>query len=114
MDAQGQVLLAGGFHGIIGQIELWSGDPAAAVERFARAAEARQAVGYREPAQARYEADHIEALVELGRIDDALEVLEPWETDAERLRRGWALPQTTRCRGLVAAARGELDVAIEP
>jgi DNA-binding CsgD family transcriptional regulator len=113
MEAQGQVLLAGGFHGIIGQVELWSGNPALAAKRFASAATARRAVGYRDPAQARYEADHIEALVELGRIGDALEVLEPWESDAERLDRAWALAQTIRCRGLVAAARGDLDLAIE-
>jgi hypothetical protein len=99
MEAQGQALVAGGFHGIIGQLELWSGDPAAAVGRFVQAARNRAAVGYGEPAQARYNADHVEALVELGRLDDALAVLEPWEAAAVRLDRAWALAETTRCRG---------------
>ena len=49
--------------------------------------------------------------LELGRIEDALAVLEPWEADAERLDRDWALAETTRSRGLVAAARGEVGEA---
>jgi DNA-binding CsgD family transcriptional regulator len=53
----------------------------------------------------------VEALLELGRIDEAERVLDRWEQDALRLRRQRMLAQVTRCRGLVAAARGELGEA---
>ena len=52
--------------------------------------------------------EHAEALLELGRVDDALGRLDPWEATARRLGRRWAIAHATRCRGLVAAARGEV------
>ena len=48
-------------------------------------------------------------LLELGRIDDAVRVLDVWEADATRLGRDWVLAHVTRCRGLVAAAQGDVD-----
>jgi DNA-binding CsgD family transcriptional regulator len=56
-------------------------------------------------------ADHAEALLELGRLDDAVQVLDLWEADARRLGREWVLADVTRCRGLVAAAQGAIDDA---
>jgi DNA-binding CsgD family transcriptional regulator len=51
-------------------------------------------------------------LLELGRVDDAVELLDAWETDVRRLGRDRILAHITRCRGLVAAARGDLDLAL--
>ena len=59
-----------------------------------------------------WSADYVEALLELGRIDDAVRVLDAWEADAERLGREWVLATATRCRGLVAAAQGLVDEAV--
>ena len=38
--------------------------------------------------------------------------LDAWEADGRRLRRDWVLAHATRCRGLVAAARGDVDGAV--
>jgi len=57
-------------------------------------------------------AEHVELLLELGRIDDAVDLLDAWEADAVRVRRDWVLADVTRCRGLVAAARGEVEHAL--
>jgi len=38
-------------------------------------------------------------------------VLDVWERDAARLGREWVLAHVTRCRGLVAAAQGDVDRA---
>jgi DNA-binding CsgD family transcriptional regulator len=67
--------------------------------------------GWREPSIRWWIADRVEALLELGRVDDAVRVLELWEADARRLGREWVLADVTRCRGLVAAARGAIDDA---
>jgi DNA-binding CsgD family transcriptional regulator len=69
---------------------------------------AREALGFREPATPVYRADYVQALLELGRVDQAVAVLDRWEADAQRLGRDWALAETSRCRGLLAAARGDL------
>ena len=45
-------------------------------------------------------------------IDDAVERLEAWEEAARRLGRGWVVAHATRCRGLVASARGDVDGAL--
>jgi DNA-binding CsgD family transcriptional regulator/uncharacterized protein (DUF1778 family) len=53
----------------------------------------------------------IEALVGLGRLDEAREALEPYEARARELDRTWAIAQAAKCRGLIAAAAGDLEVA---
>lgn len=58
-----------------------------------------------------WRAEHIEAMLQLGRIDETTPVLDAWEAVAARLGRDWVLADTTRCRGLVAAARAEHGTA---
>ncbi len=100
-------------HGILGLLEHWEGDPAAAVEQFTLAEELGRAAGSRDPGTAFYVPDQVEALLELDRVDDAVEALVAWEHEAERLRRHWWLAEAARCRGLVAAARGDVQRAVE-
>ena len=97
---------------IFGIVELWSGDPEAAVTRFARAESIPDAPDSIEPGMCWWRADQIEALLELGHVDDAVARLDAWEADARRLGHDWVLAHATRCRGLVAAARGETDSAL--
>jgi DNA-binding CsgD family transcriptional regulator len=97
--------------GVLGRLDLWAGDPFSAVEHLTAVYRGHRDLGYREPGHAAAAPDLVEALLQLSRVDDALEVLEPWDADAERLGRAWALAQSTRCRGLVAAARGEIGEA---
>ena len=95
-----------------GLVELWSGDAAAAASRFAAAEQTAAEAEFAEPAMYSWRADCVEALLELGRIDEAEGILDGWEADARRLGRGWVLADATRSRGLVAAARGDVEEAL--
>ncbi len=105
-----------GFHppmleAVPGLVALWRGDAATAAERLGEADQQAAALGWGAPNARPWTADYAEALLELGRIDDAVRVIELWEADAIRLGRDRVLAQVTRCRGLVAAARGAVDEA---
>ncbi len=56
--------------------------------------------------------DHIEALIRLGRLERAQELLEAFERQARAVERGWALALAARCRGLLLAALGDTDGAL--
>jgi len=60
----------------------------------------------------RFVVDLVEALIELGRLDEAEAELDRYEEDAARLGRHSALASAKRSRGLLAGARGELDEGI--
>jgi tetratricopeptide (TPR) repeat protein len=109
--AEKQGALLGGLEATSGLIAFWSGDPAAAVERFAHAERTAAKAGWNDPCLCWWRSENAEALLELGRVDDALEALEAFETFAKRLRRTWALAYVSRFRGLAAAARGDVDAA---
>jgi DNA-binding CsgD family transcriptional regulator len=98
---------------ILGLVERWSGDTEAAVVWLDRAEKQAAALGWGEPSIRWWSADHVEALLELGRIDEAVGVLDVWEADGARLAREWVLAHVTRCRGLVAAARGDVGRAAD-
>jgi DNA-binding CsgD family transcriptional regulator len=95
----------------LGLLHLWSGDTAAGAAWLGKADQRASQLGWREPCNRWWSADYAEALLELGRIDDAVRVVDVWEADATRLGRDWVLAQVTRCRGLVAAAQGDIDRA---
>ena len=106
-----------GFHppllqAVPGLVALWRGDAATAIELLGAADRQATALGWGAPDARPWTADYAEALLELGRIDDAVRVIDLWEADAMRLRRNRVLAQVTRCRGLVAAARGTVDEAV--
>ena len=97
---------------MLGVVELWSGHPEEAAARFAAADVDRQGLGINEPALFWWCADWAEALLALGRLDEAAALVHAWEVDAARLGRLAVLAQAALCRGLVAAAQGELDNAL--
>jgi len=97
----------------LGLIALWGGDAPAAVARFAAADRAAARAQQDEPSMHWWCGDHVEALLELDRIDDGVTLLDGWEDGGRRLGRTWVLAQTARCRGLVAAARGDVGSAEE-
>ena len=107
--AAGQPQLVAGQEGVLGLVSAWSGRPADAVEHFSVADELRHELGVRSPGMYWWRAEQVEALLELGRVDAAVALLEVWEADATRLGLDSVLAQATRCRGLVAAARGDVD-----
>ena len=51
--------------------------------------------------------DEVEALVALGRVDEADPLVDRLLEQGEALDRPWALAVASRCRGLLAAARGD-------
>ncbi len=98
---------------VLGFIDLSRGDPIGAHEHLQTAWEIQQRWGFGEPAWFRYVADHVEVLIELGRREDAMRVLEWLEERGRALDRPRALAVTARYRGLLAAARGDLPAALD-
>jgi DNA-binding CsgD family transcriptional regulator len=96
----------------LGVVELWRGDASEAADLFAEAEAIVDAGDRGEPSMAWWRAEQIEALLALGRVDDAVERLDAWEAAARRLRRRWVVAHATRCRGLVASALGDLEGAL--
>jgi DNA-binding CsgD family transcriptional regulator len=95
-----------------GLVALWRGDAATAVETLREADRVAGMLGWGSPDARRWTADYVEALLEVGRIDEARSVLDAWEADAVRLDRTRVLASVTRCRGLVAAAEGDVAGAV--
>jgi DNA-binding CsgD family transcriptional regulator len=86
---------------------------AAAVEAIARRADEQQAiVGSVDPMRMDVTPDRIEALVALGRVDEAAEHLAALEARGRVTPRPWVDAAVARGRALVLAARGELDAAV--
>jgi DNA-binding CsgD family transcriptional regulator len=93
----------------LGLLELSLARPAEAAERLAPLVEFAREQEMSEPTLTRFTLDYVEALIELGRLEDAAEVCGRYEYHAARLSRRGALASAWRCRGLLAAARGDLD-----
>jgi DNA-binding CsgD family transcriptional regulator len=93
---------------VLGFLELSLGRPAEADAYLSRAVELSDAMGVREPAYFRVVPDEIEALVALGRLDEAEALLAPFEEAGRSLDRAWAIATGARCRALVLAAGGDL------
>jgi DNA-binding CsgD family transcriptional regulator len=95
----------------LGIVALRSGDALTAVEWFGESAAQTSRLGWREAGHRWWIPDHVEALLELGRLDEAVRILDAWEADAARLGHERMLAHATRCRGLLAAAQGAVDRA---
>jgi DNA-binding CsgD family transcriptional regulator len=102
----------GGLEAIVGIVDSWSGNAAPAEAAFAAAEERANLAEWREPNLRWWRADYAETLLKLGRTDDAVALLDAWEQDATRVGRMRVLAHVARCRGLVAAARGDVDGAL--
>jgi DNA-binding CsgD family transcriptional regulator len=93
---------------VLGLVARGTGDPSLAEDWFEKADRRASELGWGEPSVRWWTADHAEMLLEDGRIDDAVRILDAWEADAARVAREWVLAHATRCRGLVAAAEGDV------
>ena len=105
-------LIHSGDEALLGLVKAWSGRPGDAVARFAAADEERGSSGVKEPAKFWWRADYAEALLALGKLDEAAALVDSWEADAVRLGREAVVAQATRCHGLIAAARGDAENAL--
>ena len=98
-------------HGwVLGFVDLSLGDANAALVHLRRSYEIRNAFML-EPAQRLELGDLLEAVITVGELEEADGILETWQGRADALDRAWALAILARCRGLLLAARGDLDPA---
>ena len=112
-ESQSDVLFANMHRAALGFLELSEGDHAATVARLGPLAEQFRAEPFDPGApHAAYIPDVVEAMVALGRLDDAEALLEAWDEAGRRFDSGRAPATSARCRALIAAARGESETAL--
>ena len=99
--------------GVLGFTELSLGRPDAAAPYLHRAVQLCADAGYGEPNVVRVHGDAIETLLALGELDESEALLGWLEERGRTLGRAWALAIAARGRALSAAARGDLDGAVE-
>jgi len=97
--------------GGLGALELSVGNAAEAARWLGPAATTMAQMGLHEPECVPFLPDAVEALVALGRLEEAEPLVERLEVAGRRPGRTWAEAVGARGRGLVAAARGDLDAA---
>ena len=98
---------------VLGFLELSRGDARGADGRLAPLIVSLEARGPADPGTLRFLPDEVEALIELGKVEEAEALLGPFEADAEALGRLWAQGAAARCRGLLLATRRDLAGALE-
>jgi DNA-binding CsgD family transcriptional regulator len=95
----------------LGRLEMSLGNHAAAAEVLVPAIEAVIGMGAEDPAAPPLAPDSIEALLALGRLDDARPIILWLGERAEALGRPQVVAWAERCRGLLLAAEGDLEEA---
>jgi DNA-binding CsgD family transcriptional regulator len=96
----------------LGLLETSAGRPAEADRALRPLVAFLRAEHITEPGTARVVPDEIEALIALGELGAAEELLAWFEANARRLDRRSALAGAARCHGLLAGARGDVDGAV--
>ena len=95
-----------------GLAALLAHDPARAVESFAPVWDHTQREGVTEPAEFPVAPDLVEALLELGRHDDARAVCDRLRELAVEQEHPWGLATATRCEGLLALSAAGDEAAL--
>lgn len=109
-EAEGIGIGQSGHSWVLGFLELSAGAAAEALSYLRRSYELRNTFML-EPAQRLELGDLLEALIAVGELDEADEVLATWQPRADALDRAWALAILARSRGLLLAARGDHEGA---
>jgi DNA-binding CsgD family transcriptional regulator len=92
-------------------VALAQNDPKSAHDALGPLAERLTGSRIPEPIRAFFVPDEVTALVGLGDLDAAEQLLDRFQEAAERTERAWALMLSERCRALLLAARGDLAAA---
>jgi DNA-binding CsgD family transcriptional regulator len=95
----------------IAVLDLWGGDPAKAVERFDEVDAESRAEGSPNHLWP-WAAERCEALLRLGRVREAADLLHEWEAWIRRPGREMFVAELTRSQGLLAEACGSLAEAV--
>jgi DNA-binding CsgD family transcriptional regulator len=109
-DAASDVLLELWNRGVLGSAALALGDPAGAAEQLRELPARFTELGWTDPAD-HFWPDAIEALVTVAELEPARTYLDQLEDLGRRLDSRWVRANACRCRGLLAAAEGELEAA---
>jgi DNA-binding NarL/FixJ family response regulator len=99
-------------HSAQGVVEFCAGDYGAADRAWTAMRAEAQVVGWIDFLDDRSEPDHVEALVALGRLDEAHRVLAHLEWRGRTLPRSWIDAGLPRARALILAAEGNLAEAL--
>jgi len=92
---------------VLGFLELSLSNPSGAIERLGPVLVFLDEMGAAEPGVIWCVPDAIEALVALGELERADELLAVHEEKGRAMDRPWALATAARCQGLLAAARSD-------
>lgn len=92
----------------LGLAELSAGNPCAAHACLEPVVARMRSAGVREPGTMRFVPDDIEALMAMGRVDEAGDLLGFFESAALKAGRASGVAAALRCRGLLLAQRGDL------
>jgi DNA-binding CsgD family transcriptional regulator len=96
---------------VLGFIELSSDNPEVALRWLGSLGELEESGGYGEPTVFSSAHERIEALIALGRLEEASPLVDRLEARGRALNRAWALATGARCRGLLYAVQGDLALA---
>ncbi len=110
-DTVGDTIFAWQLHGVLGFLELSLGALEAAALHLRNLPAELVALGWNEPTVYPVWPNTIEALIGLGEVAQAHTYLEQYEQRAQAYGSPWALATAARCRGLFAAADGDLEAA---
>jgi DNA-binding CsgD family transcriptional regulator len=89
-----------------------AGDAQAAVRSLRRVRELEQSLGITDPARGRWHGDLAEALVRIGEVAEAQDVIDVTREHALRLARESVLAVLDRAEALVRAAHGDTEAAV--
>ncbi|MFF4801341.1 ATP-binding protein [Streptomyces sp. NPDC001351] len=96
----------------LGHAQLVAGDAEGAVRSLRRVRDLEDGLGITDPARGRWHGDLAEALVRVGEVDEAQQLLDVAREHAVRLGREGVLAVLDRAEALVRAARGEHEAAL--
>ncbi|OBG24608.1 AAA family ATPase [Mycobacterium sp. 852002-51057_SCH5723018] len=98
---------------VLGFLELSLGNYQAAVDAaWPLLSQLDPAINATEIVQASFLPDAVEALIGLGRLDDAEPLIDALERNGRRLDRPWMLAVGMRCRAMLQAGRGDVTAAL--
>lgn len=110
-ERSGDRIVAIRSRGVLGFVELSRGDAASAIEHLRPAGTELRALGVGELSISGVVQNEVEALIALGRSDEAEDVLCFMEEKGRPTGRAWHAAIAARGRALIASARGESDQA---
>jgi DNA-binding CsgD family transcriptional regulator len=106
-DETGQSTFVVGCRELRGFLALSHKDPDGAARQLGSAHAATREMGVDEPRRYPFLPDEIEALIQLGRVDEARRWIDWLDARGRALDRVWAIATAARCSGLLLDAAGE-------